>query len=458
MILFLLKCMRLRCLKWLLVLSLLLPQLVLAAVKSDSKNMRIEFFFNSGNTTYIINYPHTFSYPITIPKGCEIRFQGGSLKGPIVFNDTKLTGFVNLKGSVVSGTISNKFFDADWLCYKDGKHDDAANINMMIEVCGIVFLKKGKYLLISEHKGLRREKVLDEWQADAHIGIAKSNIELIGSDKDVIFLTPKPYITICIYSPPYQFDKTIRNIKIQNITFKAENNGKNFNQLLHTIRVMGVNGLTIKNCFFDDFYGDAICLHSYGDMPSTGERTRNSNVFIKDNHIKGGAHHSTRNGISVVNGVNVWIENNLIEETSRKDMPGAIDVEANSHAFSIDNIVIKNNTIRNCGGTAGGICINSKGYGAPANNIQILNNHISNSSYGLAFIVQTESVTKNYVVSGNIVEDDTKPLIFVGNGKSSNWTFKNNVFKKWTTTRIPGNIKVEGLILENNKNPNFLIY
>ena len=209
---------------------------------------------------------------------------------------------------------------------------------------------------------------------------------------------------------------------------------------------------------FDDFYGDAICLHSYGDMPSTGERTRNSNVVIKNNHIKGGLHHSTRNGVSVVNGVNVRIENNIIEETSRYDMPGAIDVEANSHAFSIDNITIKGNTIRNCGGTAGGICINSKGLGAPASNIKIINNHISNCSYGLAFVVQTEGVTKNYIITGNVVEEDTKPLIFVGDGKSSNWTFKNNIFKRITTIKIPGNIKVDGLRLKNNKNPNILIY
>lgn len=441
-----------------LLLFLILPQVVFAATKKDSENTRIESFFNEENTVYIINYPHTFSSSISIPKGCEIRFQGGSLNGSIVFNDTKLTGSVDIKGSVISGTISNRFFDADWLCYKDGKTDDAANINMMIEVCGKVVFKKGIYLLISEHKGPRVENVLEEWQADAHIGIAKSNVELIGYDDGVIFYTPKRYMTICIYSPPYQLIKTIRNVKIQNITFRAENNGENFNQLLHTIRVMGVDGLTIKNCYFDDFYGDAICLHSYGDMPSTGERTRNSNVVIKDNHIKGGQHHSTRNGVSVVNGVNVSIENNIIEETSRYDMPGAIDVEANSYAFSIDNITIKGNTIRNCGGTAGGICINSKGLGAPACNIKIINNHISNCSYGLAFVVQTEGVTKNYTIIGNVVEQDTKPLIFVGNGKSSNWTFKNNVFKRITTTKIPGNITVDGLKLKNNKNPNFLLF
>lgn len=444
--------------KVLFIAMLALSQSVFATGEHDNANTKIGSFFNKEKTTYIIRYHHIFTEIAIVPNGCEIIFQGGSLRGPIVFNKTKLSGSVDLKGSTLSGNVANKYFDADWLCYKDGEHDDAANINMMINICDKVIFKSGKYLLSSQHRGPRVENVLNEWQADAHIGIARSNVELIGAEEDVIFFTAKPYMTICIYSPPYRFDKTVRNIKIQNITFKVENDGRNFNQLLHTIRVMGVDGLTIRNCFFDDFWGDAICLHSYGDLPSTGERTRNSNVVIKDNYIKGGLHHSTRNGVSVVNGVNVRIENNIIEETSRYDMPGAIDVEANSDAFSIDNITIKGNIIRNCGGTAGGICINSKGLRAPASNIKIIDNHISNCSYGLAFVVQTEGVTKNYTVIGNVVEEDTKPLIFVGNGKSSNWIFKNNVFKKMTTVKIPGNIRVDGLTLKNNKNPNFLIY
>ena len=423
----------------------------------DKPNQDVSLLFKNSNTKYVIRYNHKSKNPVVVPRGCEIEFMGGSISSHITFSETILSGIVKLQGSILEGTVGNKSFMSDWLCYADGIRDDASNINQMIKVCGKVFFKKGIYLLTTVHKGPRVDRVLDEWQADAHIGIARSGVELVG-ERGAVFLAPKPYMTIVIYSPPYQFDKTVRNIKIQNLTFRAKNSGKDFNQLLHTIRVMGVNGLTIKNCFFDDFFGDAICLHSYGDMPSTGERTRNSNVVIKNNHIKGGKHHSTRNGVSVVNGVNVRIENNLIEETSRKDMPGAIDVEANSHAFSIDNIVIKGNTIRNCGGTAGGICINSKGYNAPAYNIKIIDNHISNCSYGLAFVVKTDNVTKNYLVTGNVVDDDTTPLIFVGNGKSSNWTFKNNVFKKRTGVRIPGNIRVDGLILKKNRFLNSILF
>lgn len=429
---------------------LLMPSSIYAKrIIYDEPNSKLISLFKTRGAKYVIRYNHKSSDKVIVPPESEIVFDGGSLNGNLFFDNTLLKGTVRLQGSQLSGTIKNKYFSSEWLCYADGIHDDANNINQMINVCGRIMFKKGTYLLSSIHHGPRVENVLDEWQAVAHIGIAKSNVELIGVDDGVIFYTPKRYMTICIYSPPYQFFKTVRNVKIQNITFRAENNGENFNQLLHTIRVMGVDGLTIKNCYFDDFYGDAICLHSYGDMPSTGERTRNSNVVIKDNHIKGGQHHSTRNGVSVVNGVNVSIENNIIEETSRYDMPGAIDVEANSDAFSIDNIVIKGNTIRNCGGTAGGICINSKGYNAPANNINIINNHISGCTSGLAFVVQTNNRTRNFYIAGNIVEEDTPPLQFIGNGQSSLWTFKNNVFKKRLSRRIPGNIHVDSLVVKD---------
>ncbi len=306
----------------------------------DKPGQDLRQLFSREKAQYVIRYHHQFRNLIILPQNCELHFDGGSLEGMIQFNSTLLTGNVNLKGSHLSGNVRNKEFRSEWLCYKDGIHDDAENINQLIAICGKIHFQKGNYLLKSIHKGPRQQKVLDDWQAVGHIGISKSNVELIGKETGVVFITPTPNVTICIYSPPYQFEKTVRNVKIENITFRALNDGKEILQLKHTIKAMGVNGLIINKCVFDDFWGDAICLYSYGDMPSTGERTRNSNITIINNHIIGGRHRKTRNGVAVVNGVNVRIERNVIEQTSGEGMPGAIDVEANSFAFSIKNIII----------------------------------------------------------------------------------------------------------------------
>lgn len=416
----------------------------------DKPNQDVTSLFSKNNAKYVIRYNHHFESKIVLPQCSEINFKGGSLTGCLDLNNTLLTGDVKLQGSKLTGRVRNDFLKSEWFCFKDGRHDDADNINQMIVVCGKIHFQKGNYLLKRIHKGPQQQNVLDDWQAEGHIGISKSGVELIGEETGVVFITPKPNVTICIYSPPYQFEKTIRNVRIENITFRALNDGKEILQLKHTIKAMGVDGLIIKKCNFDDFWGDAICLHSYGDVPSTGERTRNSNVVITDNHIKGGSHYKTRNGVAVVNGVNVRIERNIIEQTSGEGMPGAIDVEANSDAFSINNIIIKKNVIKNCRGTAGGICINSKGYNAPAYNIKIIENHISGCTSGLAFVVKTDEVTANYYIVDNIVASDTPPYQFIGNGKTSNWTFKRNVFKKHTTLKIPGKIRVKGLVSKGN--------
>ena len=417
----------------------------------DAPDKPIQSLFSAKNAKYVINYDHQFEQTIIIPNDCEIFFDGGSLRGDIKFCNTILNGKIKLQGSKLKGSIKNKVLYSEGFCYADGIHDDADNINQMLNVCGKLHFKKGNYLMVSKHLAPKVDNVLDDWQIDTHIGIAKSNVELVGDEAGVTFITHQPCGIVYIYSPPYKFERTVRNIRIENIKFSSVNNGKDFWQLKHTIKTVGVNGLMISNCQFDDFWGDAICLHSYGDTPSTGERTRNSNVVIKNNYIRGGKHHNNRNGISVVNGVNIRIENNIIEHTSRSDMPGAIDVEANSHVFSIDNIVIKSNIIRNCSGTAGGICINSPKLSAPAYNIKIIDNHVSGCTTGLAFVVKTDDVTKNYMIKGNIIESDTPPYKFVGNGRSKNWIFKSNVFKRKTNDRIPGNIKVEGLIVKNNR-------
>lgn len=62
---------------------------------------------------------------------------------------------------------------------------------------------------------------------------------------------------------------------------------------MHTIKLIGVNGMIIKDCRFDDFWGDAICLSHYGDNPKTGERSRNQNIKLLSNSIIGSAYHIT---------------------------------------------------------------------------------------------------------------------------------------------------------------------
>ena len=411
----------------------------------DTEGNNIVDIFRSGTATYVIRNPHQFTDTLFVPHNSKILFEGGSLSGPIVFDKTELRGKVNLKGSSVRGTIRNETFDASWLCAMDGATDDAKSINEMIEVCGHVFFPRGTYRLKSKYNqiGKKYQKAIK-----SHIGIRRSNVVLEG-EKGALFLTTDSLGTICLFSKPNQIDKSIRNIEIRNITFTIKNDGKHFHEFLHTIKTIGVNGLTIENCIFNDFWGDAICLSHYGDNPKTGERTRNQNVKILNNTILGGDDHNNRNGISVINGKNVLIKGNVIKNTSRKDMPGGIDVEPNNKAYTIENIKIVDNYIEDVFGHA--IKIHTK-KGASAHHIDIQSNRIRNcGKSGIAVVILTDNTTDSIIIKDNYVDANTHPYLFKGKGRSKDWIISGNIFERPVLQSIPGDIQVKNLLVENNK-------
>ena len=413
----------------------------------DSPNVDVQKLINETRTKYIIKCHHIFTDTLRVPVGCELLFVGGSLSGPVVFSGTKLSGEVNLRGSSLDGSIRNKVFEADWLCYMDGERDDARCINEMIRVCDVIHLPKGQYRLKST---FNPECVVEnclQSQIQTHIGINRSNVKLIG-DEGAEFITDMPLGTVFVFTKPNQIENSIHNIEISGITFTVHNDGKEFHEFMHTIKLMGVNGLTIKNCKFNDFWGDAICLSHYGDNPQTGERTRNQNVKILNNQIIGGEKHSNRNGISVISGKNVIIRGNTIKNTSREDMPGGIDVEPNNSAYTIDNIRIEKNVLENI--LSNGIQIYIP-KGGPANNVSIRDNTIKSCRCGLYIGIVSDNTTDYIKIIGNHIDVDTRPYIFVGSAHSANWIVSDNVFERPCLQDIPGDIKIDKLVMKNNK-------
>ena len=407
----------------------------------DEDGLDIQDLFHSENMRYVIRYDHQFKDTLVIPRNCELLFRGGSLSGPIFFRGTLLSGNVNLKGSTIKGQVRNKTFNASWLCAMNGVTDDANSINEIIKVCKNIFFPKGEYRLVSSYEKLLPMKF--------HIGISDDNISLFG-EEGTVFLTKEKLGFICVFSKPNNIPGSVKNVSIKNIIFKTENNGLNFLEWTHAIQVVGVNGFRVENCIVEDFWGDGICLNHYGDTPETGERTRNQNVVILNNKIIGGDSHNNRNGISVINGKNVLIKGNIIKNTSRRDMPGGIDIEPNNSAYTIEDIRIEDNVLEDIKGSGGAICLVVFD-GGPAHGVTIKGNHIKNSINGIFLYVKTEGTSNDIAIKNNIIDSDTRPLFFVGKGKSRNWTIKGNTFGRSFKQNIPGDIKVENLVVENNK-------
>lgn len=418
-------------------------------VYQDKEGQRLETLFVKENARYIIRHNYTFSDTLRIPNNSEIFFKGGSLSGPIVFQNTRLRGDVNLKGSFITGSLKNKVFEATWLCPADGISDDAASINDIISICDCIHFKKGIYRLKSNFSPPLDDNELSDPYLRTHIGINRNGIKLFG-DEGAELVSDIACVTICVYSPRFQIENSIRNIEIAGLTFSIRNDGNIFHEYSHVIRVIGVNGLKIKKCVFNDFWGDAISLSHYGDDPNTGERTRNENVSITNNQILGGNHHNNRNGISVINGKNVLIKGNIIMNTSRNDMPGGIDIEPNNSAYTIENIRIENNIIEGVKGSGGAICVVIFN-GGPAHDIAIIGNKISDCNNGLLLYVKTDGTSDNFIIKDNYVSSDTRPYRFTGEGKSKNWTISRNTFDRPCNQKIPGDIKVDKLTVQKNK-------
>lgn len=378
---------------------------------------------------------------LILPPKVELHFCGGSIKGNIVFNDTYLSGTIRLQESNISGTLKNDVFQTGWICHGNGENDDAQLINQILTMCNTVLFNKGTYLLSSYHNPRNDLEACYYNSVKSHIGIYKDNVTLIG-EEGASLLVKDPSVAICVYSKPNDIEHSVKNIRIEGLTFRSENDRKDFYEFFHTIKMLGATDVLVSNCKFFDFWGDAISLSHYGDTPDTGERTRNSHVGIKDNYIDGG-NHNNRNGVSIISGEYVVVENNVFVETSRNNMPGSIDIEANNSAYTVENIVIRNNVIQGCKGGVGSICIVSNDREAPATKIQIKDNIISDTYRGVCFVIDSQFSTCDIEVVENIFSDCKNPLILRGKGNSKNWVIKrNNGIKK---IKVSGEIKVRNL-------------
>ena len=82
------------------------------------KNILTQDMINKSNTIYEIRYDFDLNgEKITIPEGCVLDFQGGSLNnGKLIFNNSTIKGKPAMD-CFISGSLKNKVIDADWFIY-----------------------------------------------------------------------------------------------------------------------------------------------------------------------------------------------------------------------------------------------------------------------------------------------------------------------------------------------------
>jgi len=172
--------------------------------------------------------------------------------------------------------------------------------------------------------------------------------------------------------PPTQ-NTQYADIKIVNLSFDGQVSTLGFSEHKHLLSISGGKNCEIHNCRFEGYRGDGIYL---GSGIAGGEEYHNENITIT-NCIFDGINQDNRNGISIIDGTSIKIQKCIFKNSTRSDMPGAIDIEPNSDVSIVRSISILHNDFDNIGGNVGAISF-------------ALNNVTLNTPYGL------------YVVGNNI--------------------------------------------------------
>lgn len=134
----------------------------------------------------------------------------------------------------------------------------------------------------------------------------------------------RTYVATCDSGSPLVANN-IRDVHFRNIGFEGRTVEDGFDEHTHLVNLNGVTQVSFRSCKFAAFRGDAIYL---GSSNTPGVERHNESVAIAGCTFDG-VTNETRNGISIIDGRNIWIDSCTFTNVSRADMPGCIDIEPN---------------------------------------------------------------------------------------------------------------------------------
>ncbi|QQT31985.1 hypothetical protein I6I99_05285 [Sphingobacterium multivorum] len=308
-------------------------------------------------------------------------------------------------------------------------------IQNALDLGGNVFLPKGRYY-INFNQGLFISRSGTNFYGDRGLSTLVAGNRSRRSD-DFYYRTLNIVNFVSL---------NVDSVKIYDLNFerKAETWIDEYDQFYHHINIMGGSNIDIYNIKVFGVLGDGICLGGTIDQ-NLEMKAYNKNIKIYNN-ILDGRNNQNRNGISVIDGDSIKIFNNTIQNFTRGDMPGGIDIEPNKQIdYIIQNIFIENNILYNIGGMAG--VIGCYGSANPKtiepNNIFIRNNQILGGGTiknRFSFFADmkakpkdesTNTPSNNIVFEGNLIQQGTADRLFLLYG-IKDIIINNNIFEKYT--------------------------
>lgn len=411
------------------------------------------------NTIYEIRYVFDLEgTEVTIPKGCVLKFEGGSIKsGVINFQTTKLDGIVQFLNCTYTGTIINDTISLEW--FNNKEEDITTTLQFLCSLGKHIIIPEGIWL-VSDSTTVVSNTVIEGISAEKSIlkfadSVKKKGIYIFNND------TSYRWTWINKYNENYQTEGAIKeellNITIKNITFNCNHDGLTDDEIsaIHgaCIRFIHARYCTVENCRFLDyqtisqpgignfkytvlFQGSQDCTvkNCYSshvtflgfDLSLRCKALNNIGEYSGSTWIEtvsGGWHtidgnklnESTHNGDSVI-GINSihcnFINNEIIAEEFSEHTKSILTLGHNTDTYMADFAYVNNNILKgNCGQ---GIFIQR------ATNVTIVNNIVEGTFYdnnqqigvfNSALINRpSASYVEQYIIKNNILNNNATML------------------------------------------------
>lgn len=205
----------------------------------------------------------------------------------------------------------------------------------------------------------------------------------------------------------------LSDITIRDMTLFDDVETLLFQEQQHLMSLHGVDNVLVNNVEFIGFRGDGLYVGEGNDAVRTRVNTR----IVISECLFDGINNDNRQGVTIVSGEYITITGNTFQNTTRSDMPGAINLEPDTSSTSvISNITITNNRFFNIGGNVGVIAAVIPATAALFSNILISDNTIRDGDNASAIAISNRitGLTPNSVVIANNVVAGAKRFFDLG--------------------------------------------
>ena len=376
------------------------------------------------------------------------------INGTGISTNASLIAFDPAGANAVATTVQAKLRETvsvkDFGAVGDGVTDDTAAIQAAVSAANRIYFPSGTYL------------------CDGQIAL-RSNVTLCGDGMNVtkVKKVTTDYGGVFVANSDSTTEQ-IKNIVLQDLTVFDDVVTLGFSEQQHLVSLHGVDNVQINRVEFYGFRGDGLYIGEWNEAV----RTRvNTNILVSD-CVFDGVNKDNRNGISVITGDGITIVNNMFKNTTKSDMPGAIDLEPDASTTSIiKNVVVSGNRFFNIGGNVGAVCAVIPATVAEFQNITVTSNSFDTCGDIFAVVHQrstteyqnvifsnnsatnsersfvlTGATTRGVSISGNtFIGDSTGLLGFSTTDVVENAVISNNVFVN-PTTNTEGAISLNGQV------------